>query len=69
MEKKELVIRAPNLEDRRSLLVKLTEQGKKLKTETPLLETMVNGCCPEITQEEIENLGHLLEKLLNSLSI
>jgi DNA-binding MarR family transcriptional regulator len=67
MEKKDLVSRESNPADRRSLLVKLTIKGKNLKIETPPLESMVNGCCPEINQEEIEKLGELLQKLLNSL--
>jgi len=67
MEKKGLVFRDSNPDDRRSLLVKLTKKGKNLKIETPPLESMVNGCCPGINQEEIEKLGELLQKLLNSL--
>lgn len=67
MEKKELVSREANPDDRRSLLVKLTEKGKGLKKQTPPLESIVNGCCPGINQEEIEKLGELLQKLLNSL--
>ncbi|MFX1387179.1 MAG: MarR family winged helix-turn-helix transcriptional regulator [Promethearchaeota archaeon] len=67
MEKKELVSRESNPDDRRSLLVKLTEKGKGLKKQTPPLESIVNGCCPGINQEEIEKLGELLQKLLNSL--
>ncbi len=69
MEKKNLVIRKSHPSDRRSLLVKLTEEGKKLESSIPPLETMVKDCCPGINQKEIEDLGHLLEKLLNSLSI
>ena len=69
MEKKEIVFREANLKDRRSIFVKLTVKGKKLRKTTPPLEAMVNGCCSGINQEEIENLGCLLEKLLNSLSI
>ncbi len=69
MEKKGLVFREANLKDRRSMLVKLTENGKKLKSSTPPLETMVSGCCEGIKQEEIESLGVLLEKLLNSLIV
>ncbi|MFX1591510.1 MAG: MarR family winged helix-turn-helix transcriptional regulator [Promethearchaeota archaeon] len=67
MEKKELVSREANPDDRRSLLVKLTEKGKGLKKQTPPLESIVNGCCPGINQEEIVKLGELLQKLLNSL--
>jgi len=67
MEENNLVSREKNPNDRRSTLVKLTEKGKKLKNATPPIESMVNGCCPEINQEEIETLGNLLQKLLNSL--
>ncbi|MFX0000378.1 MAG: MarR family winged helix-turn-helix transcriptional regulator [Candidatus Hodarchaeota archaeon] len=67
MEKKDLVFRDSNPEDRRSMLVKLTNKGKKLKIETPPLESIVNGCCPEISKGEIEKLAELLQKLLNSL--
>lgn len=67
MEENKLVTREKNPNDRRSTLVKLTEKGKELKNATPPIESMVNGCCPEINQEEIETLGKLLQKLLNSL--
>jgi len=67
MEKKGLVFRDSNPKDRRSMLVKLTKKGKNLKIETPPLESMVNGCCPSINKVEIEKLGELLQKLLNSL--
>ncbi len=67
MEDHELVTRESNPKDRRSTLVKLTEKGKDLKNATPPIESMVNGCCPGINQEEIEALGKLLKKLLNSL--
>jgi DNA-binding MarR family transcriptional regulator len=69
MEKKNLVSRESHPHDRRSLLVKLTDKGKSLKKATPPLEKIVNGCCPGIDQEEIEKLGELLEKLLNSLQL
>jgi DNA-binding MarR family transcriptional regulator len=67
MEEHKLVTRENNPKDRRSTLVKLTEKGKKLKNATPPIESMVNGCCPGINQEEIETLSELLQKLLNSL--
>jgi len=67
MEKKDLVFRESNPNDRRSLFVKLTKKGKNLKIETLPLESMVNGCCPGVNQEEIEKLGGLLQKLLISL--
>ncbi|MEE9378616.1 MAG: MarR family transcriptional regulator [Candidatus Lokiarchaeia archaeon] len=67
MEKKKIVIRELHPTDRRSLLVKLTKKGKDLKKRTPPLESIVNGCCPEINQEDMKKLGELLQKLLNSL--
>ncbi len=67
MEDHKLVTRKKNPKDRRSTLVKLTEKGKELKNATPPIESMVNGCCPGINQEQIETLGELLQKLLNSL--
>jgi len=67
MEGNKLVTREKNPKDRRSTLVKLTGKGKDLKNATPPIESMVNGCCPGINQEEIELLSELLQKLLNSL--
>ncbi|MFX1568557.1 MAG: MarR family winged helix-turn-helix transcriptional regulator [Promethearchaeota archaeon] len=69
MEKKNLVYREANPDDRRSILVKLTNKGKKFRNVAPPLESIVNGCCPEIKTEEIKILGDLLRKLLNSLII
>ncbi len=68
MEKNDLVSRDSHPNDRRSLLVRLTKKGKDLRTKTPRLESMVNGCCPGINEEEIKKLGELLQKLLNSLT-
>jgi len=68
MESNLLVTRESNPKDRRSLLVKLTDKGKNLKNDAPQLETMVNGCCSGINQEEIETLGQLLQKLLDSIN-
>ncbi|MFX0039608.1 MAG: MarR family winged helix-turn-helix transcriptional regulator [Promethearchaeota archaeon] len=69
MEEHKLVIREKNPKDRRSTLVKLTEKGRKLKDATPPIESMVNGCCPGINQNEIETLGELLKKLLKSIKL
>ncbi|MFX1378719.1 MAG: MarR family winged helix-turn-helix transcriptional regulator [Promethearchaeota archaeon] len=69
MEEHNLVTREQNPKDRRSTLVKLTEKGRKLKNTTPPIESIVNGCCPEINQKEMETLGGLLKKLLNSLKL
>ena len=67
LEKKGLVTRQPNPEDRRSLLVALTEKGKALEDSTPDLEIIYAKCCVGLSAEEFRQLGLLLEKLDQSL--
>jgi DNA-binding MarR family transcriptional regulator len=67
LEKKGLVTRQPNPEDRRSLLVALTEKGKALEGSTPDLEIIYAKCCVGLSAEEFRQLGLLLEKLDQSL--
>ena len=69
MEKHNLVFRDSNPEDRRSLLVKLTEKGKKIETVTPPIKIILNNCCEGFTTEEVEKLNQLLNKLSNSFEI
>ncbi len=68
LEKKELVNRAPNPEDRRSLLVELTEKGESLKRSTPSLEKIFRCCCAGLEPDEAQQLSRLLKKLDASLS-
>jgi DNA-binding MarR family transcriptional regulator len=67
LEKKGLVSRQPNPEDRRSLLVSLTEDGRSMEGRTPTLETIFGDCCPAIEPEELQQLATLLRKLNEAL--
>ncbi len=67
MEKNKLVKREANLEDRRSLFVKLTEKGKELEKTAPKLDSLMNNCCQGFNQDELKMLGSLLQKLFDSL--
>ncbi len=69
MEKRGLVVRELNPDDRRSFLVKLTEEGELLQQGTPTLEKVFNGCCADITREELQQLGRLLTKLNDTLTV
>ncbi len=68
LEKKELVRREPNPDDRRSVLVKLTEQGEALKHSTPTLDRIFRSCCVGLAPDEVQQLSRLLKKLNNSLT-
>jgi DNA-binding MarR family transcriptional regulator len=68
LERKGLVTREPNPDDRRSLLVKLTEKGWSLQDSTPTLEGIFGSCCAGLEPVEIQQLSRLLRKLNDSLS-
>ena len=64
MEKKGLVSRSPNPDDRRSLLVTLTEKGRVLLKNTPELQQIFTSCCFDVLpSKEIVELYNLLRKL------
>jgi MarR family transcriptional regulator, organic hydroperoxide resistance regulator len=67
LERKALVERRPNPEDRRSLLATLTEAGKSLQKDTPSLDQMYQSCCAGLSALEFQQLSFLLNKLNNSL--
>lgn len=67
LEKNGLVTRQPNPDDRRSLLVTLTEKGKSLEGSTPDLDRIYAKCCVGLSAVEFQQLGLLLEKLDQSL--
>jgi len=69
MEKNNLVTRESNPNDRRSLLVKLTEKGKNLKSLPRPIKFVVKDCCGGFEAEEIKYLVHLLKKLDNSFEM
>jgi DNA-binding MarR family transcriptional regulator len=69
LERKGMVYRAPNLLDRRSQLVMLTDAGRTIQRSTPTLERIFRNCCTGFEPEERKQLSLLLEKLIRSLNI
>ncbi|MFX1323738.1 MAG: MarR family winged helix-turn-helix transcriptional regulator [Promethearchaeota archaeon] len=69
MEKNELVYRESNPDDRRSLLVKLTNKGREIETTTPPIKIVLTNCCEGFTSEEVEKLTQLLYKLSDSFEL
>jgi DNA-binding MarR family transcriptional regulator len=68
LEKKGLVTRHPHPDDRRSMLVKLTVDGRKLLQSTPGLEKTFGGCCCDVlAPREALRLCRLLKKLSDTL--
>jgi DNA-binding MarR family transcriptional regulator len=68
LEKNALVRREPNPDDRRSLLVVLTEKGRRFEDSTPDLDSLYASCCSGLNAVEFIQLGLLLEKLDKTLS-
>jgi DNA-binding MarR family transcriptional regulator len=68
LERKGLVTRQPNPDDRRSLLVVLTEEGRVLQASTPALDEMLHGCCSGLRPDEATQLTKLLTQLDQSLT-
>ena len=64
LEKKKLVIREKNPEDRRSLLINLTQKGYKLFKSLPLHKSLFKNCCSALQSKEILQINTLLVKLL-----
>ena len=69
MEKNKLVSREKNPDDRRSLLVKLTDKGKNIKSSTPPIKIILTNCCEGFTPEEADQLTYLLNKLSDSFEL
>ncbi|MHA1975490.1 MAG: MarR family winged helix-turn-helix transcriptional regulator [Candidatus Hodarchaeales archaeon] len=67
LEKKNVVKRIPNPNDRRSLLVKLTSKGNLLKKEAPSVIQIYADCCSILNPKESQNLSLLLKKLNKAL--
>lgn len=63
MERKGLVAREPNLEDRRSHLLRLTAKGRALRRSSPGLEEFYGGCTLGMTRQEFDRLRALLRRL------
>ncbi|MCP4606220.1 MAG: MarR family transcriptional regulator [Proteobacteria bacterium] len=67
LEKNGMVTRVPNPGDRRSLLAKLTENGRALRRSTPTLDGVFATCCAGLEPDEFRQLDELLKKLDASL--
>ena len=68
LERKGLVARESNPEDRRSLLVRLTDEGRVLESATPGLDMMFEGCCEGLRRDELRQLSALLSKLNDTIA-
>ncbi len=68
MEKKELVAREPNPDDRRSHLLVLTTKGRTLRKSTPGLDDFYKGCALGMSKADFERLRDLLLRLDACLS-
>ena len=67
LERKGWVLRQPNPADRRSLLVRLTEQGRGIQQTVPSPGSIFKNCCTGLEPVEIRELHRLLQKLDASL--
>ena len=68
LEKKGLVTRQPNPDDRRSLLVRLTDSGRALQRTTRSMDVVFQNWCDGLNASETKQLSELLQKLNASLS-
>ena len=67
LEKKGLVTREANPQDRRSLLVRLTDAGRAMERATPGLEMIFESCCGGLARDELGLLGELLNRLNDTI--
>ena len=68
LERKGLIRRGPNPDDRRGTLVWLTDQGRDLHATTTGLGEMFGSCCCELLpSEESRELMRLLERLAQAM--
>ena len=65
LERKRLMVRKPNQDDRRSFLIYITESGKQLSQElSPLIEKIFNDeILRNINEDEIATFSRVLEKI------
>lgn len=68
LERKGLVTRQPNPEDRRSLQVRLTDEGERMRGAAPDVEDIFHGCCGGLSPDETGTLANLLTKLDDALT-
>ncbi len=67
LEKKGLLIRIPDPNDRRSIVIQLTENGvEAVKRSLPLARNAIEELTQSLSEEEIEQLRHCLKKIVTS---
>ena len=67
LEKKELIRRLPDPEDRRSIVITLTDTGVDVvERALPLAAQAIDELTQALTAEEIEQLRHCLQKIITS---
>jgi DNA-binding MarR family transcriptional regulator len=64
LEKNSYITREPSSEDKRIILVKLTEKGKNAKQKKSVLEDIFSCLC----EEEQKSLGEYLDKIIDYLA-
>ncbi|MBX3044735.1 MAG: MarR family transcriptional regulator [Candidatus Kapabacteria bacterium] len=68
MEKKNLLIRVPDLQDKRNKYVYLTNSGKELRDKlTPMVLNLNKKASEGLSDEELVNLKSVLTKIHNNL--
>ncbi|WP_233407920.1 MarR family winged helix-turn-helix transcriptional regulator [Marinomonas spartinae] len=67
LEKKQLIKRETDLEDRRSTLIQLTEEGRIVTDRAmPFIQTAIDHLVDCLSTQEQQNLQHCLSKIVSS---
>ncbi|WP_172195775.1 MarR family winged helix-turn-helix transcriptional regulator [Saccharibacillus qingshengii] len=69
LEYKKMIVRRSNPSDRRSVLVYLTEKGRKVEQMlTPLMEAQNRGAIEGLTEEELNLFIRVLDRIFGNVS-
>jgi DNA-binding MarR family transcriptional regulator len=68
LERKGFVTREPHPDDRRSLQVRLTAEGRRMRGAAPNVEDMFRGCCSGLSPDDTRTLANLLTRLDTALA-
>jgi DNA-binding MarR family transcriptional regulator len=63
LERNDLARRIPNPDDRRSVLIRLTDEGRSRLANPGLAQAFGSCCCEMLTPDEARDLARLLAKL------